>query len=443
MRRVTRRAVLLGSAAAAIVPHLSRAAPPPEADVAIVGAGIAGLAAARLLVERGKSVAVLEARNRVGGRAYTDTQRFGFPVDLGAAYLRFADANPLVAEFQKLGLRLQVDDGDFWLYDDGQEANAIDYDTLGGELERIDDAIDDARAAHADKPLAPLVRLNSRWADLARAMAGSLSFGVEFSQLSSGDASKVLGSGTDLWIASGLGAAVARLADGLTIHLETPVRSIAWSDRGVSLDYEGGTLRARAAVVTLPLGLLAKERVAFKPDLPAARREALGRLQVGLVDRIALHFRGAAFEAAANTLLVSSGGSGAQGREAMLIRLNALQQAAAIVTVGGAQARELEAAGPDMMVAAARARIKKLFGEGVDAQFQGGFAHAWGADPWALGSFSAARPGQAQARRTLGAPLGSVFFAGEAFAPPEWVGQLPGAWLSGRDAAIAALKAVG
>lgn len=439
-----RRLLALGLAAGFAPPAAVAQTAPAKTDIAVIGAGIAGLAAARLLADRGIAVAVLEARNRLGGRAFTDN-RFGFPVDLGALHLRSLEVNPLSSLVRQSRAASQVEDGDFWLYEPGREAAAGDYDALGAALDRIDDALNDAKSARQDRALASLVpALDTRWAEPAKALAGPLHVGLEFAQLSALDAPRLAGTGNDLWLNGGLGAWVASLGAGLPVFRSLPVHGIEWSERGVSISHAGGVLEARACIVTLPLGVLATGGVSFKPDWPAPKREALGRVQVGVIERIALRFRPGSIEAPASTQLYGPGPSSDidVARQAMQFRLNALGQPVVLASIGGSYARDLLRAGEAAMVDAARGRLARLLGPGIEAGFVEGLASSWGSDPYSLGSHSVTRPGAAAARRSLAQPMGRVFFAGEHVAPPEWVSQLPGAWLSGREAALAALKAL-
>jgi len=444
---LSRRQLLAFGLAAGLLPRFAQAQTlPAKVDVAVIGAGMAGLAAARLLTERGMKVAVLEARNRLGGRAFTDTSHFGFPVDLGAFHLRSLELNPLVAILRQGNTASQVEDGDFWLYELGREAGIGDYDALGAALDRIDDALNDAKSARLDRSLAALVpSLDTRWADAAKALAGPLHVGIDFAQVSALDAPRLAGTGNDLWLPGGLGAWVAAQGVGLPIFRERPVHGIEWSERGVVLNHAGGVLEARVCIVTLPLGVLATGGVTFKPEWPAPRREALGRLQVGAIERVALRYKPGSIDATANTQLYGPGpGSDIDtAKQAMQFRINALGQPVVLASLGGAYARDLVRAGEAALIEAARARLAKLLGPAIDAGFVEGMASNWSSDPYSLGSHSVARPGAVAARRTLAQPLGRLFFAGEHVAPPEWVGQLPGAWISGREAALAALKALG
>ncbi|WP_374466968.1 flavin monoamine oxidase family protein [Ferrovibrio sp.] len=466
MKRVTRREAIQGAATAAALPLLGMPAAVPaqtampgklpgEVDVAIVGAGIAGLAAARLLQERGRNVAVLEARNRIGGRAYTDTTRLGHPTDLGAAFLKSADINPLAGEMRRREARLQTDEGDFWLFDQGRDGNlrdaaTEDYDLLGLLYDRLDDALLDAKTLSTDVALASRARLDvngaQRWLDLARAMAGPLHVGIEYPQVSALDAPRLSGTGNDGWLSGGFGAWTADYAAGLPVWLDKPVVRIDWANDGITLATAEGEVRAGVGIVTVPLGVLAaRDGILFQPALPAAQREALGRMTMGLINRIALLYEPGSFNAPANTQVLANGG----GNRVFSFRLNVHDTPVVTATVGGDFARALEGQGEAAMVAAARAQLKRLFGDAADGRFVRGMASGWGQDPFSRGAIAAARPGFAVARRNAGRPLtsaagrGRVLFAGEAFAPPDWVGSAAGAWLSGRMAAIEALRALG
>lgn len=465
MAGISRRRAIQGGLATAALPlwprrdtALAQTHPQPalpgSVDVAIIGAGIAGLAAARILAERGRSVAVLEARDRIGGRIWTDTVRLGFPVDLGAASLRSADINPLVADLRRREVKLQADDGDFWLFDrtrdDVREASGLDYDALGSLYDRVDDAIVDAQTLRVDVALASRVKFNgngtdTRWADTARALAGPLHIGVEFGQVAAIDVPRLAGTGNDAWLPGGMGSWLASYAEGLPVYLSHPVTRIEWGDSGATVATALGQVRAAACIVTVPIGVLQQSDLVFQPALPAEQRDALRRLSMGLLNRIALHYEPGSFEAPVNTqVLLRVDAGAARGTGPMLFRLNVQAQPVAVAVVGGDYARALETQGEAAMIDAARAQLKALLGEEIDRRFIKGIASRWGAEPYSRGAVAAARPGFSIARRNA-ARSGQrrLVFAGEAFAPSEWVGSATGAWISGRTAAAEILRLLG
>lgn len=451
--RLSRRAMLAMAAALPFSRSGMAQEMPTETDVAVIGAGLAGLAAARLLRERGLRVVVLEARQRLGGRAFTDSSRFGFPVDLGALHLRSQELNPLVPLLRARSVPTELEDGDFWLFDAGRDAAPGDYDSLGADLDRLDDALADAKAARQDRPLAALVSLDSRWADAAKGLAGPLHVGLDFPQLSALDTPRLSGTGRDLWLPNGLGAWVASLGEGLAVFTGQPVHRIEWSESGAKILHAGGVLEARVCLVAVAPGVLTANGIGFSPAPPPARREALNRLQIGVIERVLLRFQPGSFDAVANTQAYGPASlpGGANGgppgppvaRQAMLFRLNCQNRPIVQASFGGSYARDLAKEGEAAMIAAARARLKLLLGGAADEGFVDGMATRWSSDPYSLGSHSVIRPGAGGVRRALAAPMGRVLFAGEYLAPPEWLGQLPGAWLSGREAAQAAIRILG
>lgn len=462
MTITTRRQAIMMTAAAALLPggFAARAATtlPSETEVVIVGAGLAGLSAARMLQDRGRNVVVLEARDRLGGRIWTNTSALDFPVDLGASLLRSADINPLAIEMRNREVRLQADEGDFWLFDQNssgepaRDAATEDYDALGFAYDKMDDALLDARALRSDVALASRIKLDSngpagRWIDLARALAAPLHVGVEFPALSALDAPRLIGTGNDAWLPGGLGTWLNQFATDLPVFRNRAVVRIDWAGTGgVTVATAEGHVRAEACIVTVPLGLLgAKDGIVFQPGLPEPQREALSRMTMGVIDRIALQYEGGTFDAPANTQALLR----AHNSRAMSVRLNAQGMPLVVAQVGGDYARDLEGRGEAAMIAAARSQVRAMLGEAVDRKFVKGVASHWGSDPWSRGAVATAKPGFATARRNAGRALTSnagrarVLFAGEAFAPIDWIGSAAGAWLSGRVAATEALRVLG
>lgn len=448
MTMLTRRQALMTGGAALLLPHHLRAAtsPPAEVDVVIVGAGLAGLSAARLLTERSRSTVILEARDRTGGRIRAETLAPGLTADLGAAMLRSADINPFVAELRRREVRLQADDGDFWLFDGGRDAETEDYDALGFACDKLDDALLDARTLRSDVTLGSRVKIEGKWADTARALAGPLHLGIDYNTVSALDAPRLSGTGNDAWISGGFAGWVASYAAGLPVYLNRPVVRIDWSGDQVTVATAEGEVRAEACIVTVPVVLLnAREGINFQPALPQPQREALGRLGMGVLDRVALHYEPGTFEAPANTQALPR----ISGTRGMSFRLNAQGLPLAIATLGGEHARELEAQGDAAMINAARLQLKAMFGDALDKRFIKGVASSWGRDPWSRGAVATVRAGFATARRNAGRALISpsgrarVLFAGEAFAPTDWIGSATGAWLSGKQAAAEALRLFG
>ena len=271
---------------------------PGEPDVAVVGAGAAGIAAARTLAALGRSCLVLEAAGRVGGRAFTDTAGLGAPFDQGASWLHEAEANPLTPIARRLGFTLRDERRrvrDILLVDGGRIATAEERTAHDAACEAWDAAAE-ARAARSAKdggpdiPLSEAVPRGGEWDATAAHWLGAIINGAEPEITSLRDYVATGLGGRNLQPAEGLGTLVARLAEGLPVVLDAPVARIAWGGPGGAVAAEGprGTVRARGCIVTVSTGVLAAGGLRFDPPLPAPLQEAIAGLPLGLLTKVAL-----------------------------------------------------------------------------------------------------------------------------------------------------------
>jgi polyamine oxidase len=262
--------------------------------VLVIGAGFAGLAAARALVDAGRDVIVLEARDRTGGRAHTVP--FGGAVaDLGPSWIHGVTDNPMAQLATEAGAGML----------------SFDYDNeIGGSAKAwafVDDLADralDAGNAEA-RPLSDLLPDNltaiQQWA-LAVEVSGE--FGADPSELAIAalDEGETMRGG-DALLEQGYGAVTDYLAAGLDIRLEWVVSEIEYGDEGVTVYSADGTeLWADLAVVTLPVGVLRAESVAFTPPLPSDKVDALAGLGSGLLDKLWLAFDDVFWDAEADVI---------------------------------------------------------------------------------------------------------------------------------------------
>lgn len=278
-----RRRFLAGLAGLATAgPALAQSDP----DVVIVGAGMAGLAAARTLTADGFRVRVIEARNRIGGRASTDTTRFSWPFDRGCTWIHSADVNPMTDIASKMGFDTLVDDTDTWLYLDGREATGTEYDRAEEALAALWRAIDrvsvnsDKSVYNAHPPASPFDRM-------AHDLLGA-GHAVDTRRLSAVDANSRIGTGIDRRVPRGFGALVAAYGRDVPVTLGTPVQRIRLTPSGVAVDTTSGTIPARAAIVTVPVSILQEDRIAFDPPLPAWKRAAIDGMAMGLLNKVAI-----------------------------------------------------------------------------------------------------------------------------------------------------------
>jgi len=437
LSRLSRRTVLAGAAALA-APALARAQSAAfDVDVAIVGGGAAGLAAGRELQRLGRSFVILEARDRIGGRTYTDAS-LGQPFDAGALYIHWAERNPWAEAARALGVETVSErNGAFRIYDQGRpqppferERRRAAFRTLSRELDEASDAPD----------VSVVERVAQAGPDVIEAAGGMtrMALGEEPERVSARDYAR-LWSGDDLVLPAGYGALAARYGEGLPVRLSTPVTAIDWSGPGVVLATPAGALRARRAVVTAPVGVLIEESIRFAPRLPDATLAGISGLAMGVLAKIALKFDGARFDVTPESDLFEIEGPGATwdfacwpfGRDLVVAYL------------GGDHARRVVGLGPEDSVRAALEAFSRIVGPQAQRRFVAGRAHGWIDDPYALGAYSHALPGHAGARALLAQPVGErIWFAGEATGGQggDFGGAMTagGAFLAGREAARAA-----
>jgi monoamine oxidase len=414
-----------------------------EPDVLVVGAGAAGIAAARRLAELGRSCRVLEAGPRIGGRAVTD-HRLGAPFDLGASWLHEAEHNPLTPIAQRMGLTLH-DSGrrrrDLLLTAGGRAATAAERAAWAEAVDDFD-ATAEARAAEGgpDIPLSDAVPRGGPWDATATHWLAEMINAAPAEDTSLHD---YVATGLDGWnpqVAEGVGTLVARLGEGLPVALSALVRRLRWGGPGVVAEGSFGTLRAQAAIVTVSTGVLAAGGIAFDPGLPGEVRDAIAGLPLGLLSKVGLRATGAE-----RFGLRAFGRLGRQvegpGDGPISWMLWPFDRDHVVGFLGGCRAWALAREGPAAAEAAAREELARYFGAAEVARaFPPGVPSVvtgWGEDPLFLGAYSHARPGQAGARAALrdAAPAGGrLRFAGEA-CHARYAATVGGAWDSGIHAA--------
>lgn len=406
--------------------------PPREADVAVIGAGAAGIAAARRLLRSGLSVAVVEARGRVGGRAVTVPIR-AHPVDLGAHWLHAGPINPLVRLGLARGEPLRKAPIEGHLVVGGRFGTAAESSALDRAFARADRALSlagrfgpDREAASALPPLGPFgKRVSTIHGLVSGRPLGEVSL-HDFPSLEYAD---------NFFIRGGFGAYVARLAEGLPIRLDAAARRIDWSGPGVRVETEAGTLRARAAVITLPMMLLGREAIRFSPSLPHAVGTAIAGFLPGTYEHVVLHWPGAPFRGPDRLASLLGMRHAAPG---LLTRLDGTPFH--FFELDHPTAMSLDAKDRDGAARYARTVMWEHFGHRAVRDLAVPRATDWRRDPWSLGSWAVAPPGLAPIRMALREAIGDrIWFAGEALSREQW-GTVGGAWAEGERAAEAVAR---
>ncbi|WP_435256425.1 flavin monoamine oxidase family protein [Thioclava sp. FR2] len=411
-----------------------------EVDVVIVGAGAAGLAAAKALRGLGISFVVLEAMDRIGGRALTTDADFGVPFDIGCAWLHAADRNPFFPEAKAAGWTLYHHDMALdHLWFGTRKADPAEMDRMR-EAEAALSACIEAHSGPDDR-LSALIH-NCHCLRANSTFAGPMDFGADDDEISIADFRTAADLDPNYFTREGFGALIHRWGADVPVKTGAAVRRIVWDGPGVRIEGNFGVVEAGACIVTVSTGVLQFEDIAFAPALPVAHQEAIFDLPMGLLTKI--------------PLAVSGTRLGLQAFDDLLIERHAKHDLFFLAFpfdldlmvgfVGGDFAWEMEAAGAAAAVDFATDRLVDLFGSDVRRHVGHGTMTNWGGERHVRGAYAAARPGKAEARITLSQPVGDrIWFAGEALAG-SLMQTAAGARLSGEAVAHAVagkIKAAG
>lgn len=417
-----------GLAAPLLLPRTGRTA---DVDAVVIGAGIAGLTATRLLREAGRNVITLEARSRIGGRAYTEDRTFGIPYDHGCAWLHSADINPLTELVANQGYDT-FDEGsmDTWLYLDGREASDESYASADEAFGILGDRLQEWSGG-TDLSVAELSPPRTRYDRIAHARVGPLEAGIATDRLSVADVNAQEGSGVELMVPRGMAAALIEAIGIVDVQLGHTVEAVDWSGDDIVVSGAWGAIRTRTVLVTVSTGVLASGAIRFTPELPDWKAGAIAGLPMGVLEKTTFQMQHGSVPASGNTLYVQNGENG----EVWDYLLRPFGSDLIVAFTGGRHALDLLDLPEADALEAVFEGLVQTFGADIREQVVRTHRTGWGRDPFALGAYSAALPGKLESRVALGRPVdGKLFFAGEAVVP-EWATQATAAWLSGREAA--------
>lgn len=440
---MTRRDLLSAAAVLAAAPALGTrawaASLPRDADIVVIGAGAAGISAARRVMAANRRVIVVEASGQVGGRCLTDTATFGVPFDRGARWMYNPETNPMIKLARAAGLDIAAAPTGQKIRIGRRNARAGETEEFLAAMVRANRAIDEASRGKADVACASVLPKDlGVWADTLEFVLGASFAGKDLNDVSAIDKARAQDRNAALACRQGMGALIAKLGEQVPLALSTPASRVSWSNRDVTVETPSGKIAARAAIVTVSSNVLAAGGIRFTPDIPKRQLDAAARLSLGSLDRIALQLEGNPLGLGRDDIIVEQSNS---TRTALLFA-NMAGSSLCSIDVGGSFGRDLSAQGEAAMVAFATEWLTKLFGSEVAAAVKKSSATRWNAAPFTQGAMSSAAPGAQGSRKTLTEPFGCMFLAGEATHETLW-GTVDGAWESGERAAEAALRRIG
>ena len=439
---ITRRDLLAGSAAMVLSPFATRAlaAPlPRDAEVVVIGAGAAGIAAGRRIAAAGRKVIVIEAAPNIGGRCVTDAASFDAPFDRGTRWLYNAETSPVAKLARGVGMDMLPAPRGQRIRIGRRNARAGESEDFLATLVRANRSMGDAVRGKADMPAAAgLPKDIGVWAGTTDFLLGATATGKDLKDLSALDLVAMAQRDGPSACRQGLGALIAKLGEGLPLMLSTPVTRIVWSNRDAQLETPAGKLNAKAVIMTASTNALLSGKIKFAPELPKRQQDAASKLTLGSYDHIALELPGNPLGLSRDDIVIEQ----STDRSTGFLLANLGGSSLCQVDVAGSFGTELSARGEAAMVAFATEWLTKLFGADVKNIARRTTATRWNDMPYIYGAMSAASPGGQPARKVLMEPLGSLFFAGEAAHETQW-GTVGGAWESGERAAEAALRKIG
>ncbi len=435
-----RRAFLKAAGASMIAPRLAFANVPSDPDVVIIGAGTAGLGAAKSLQKEGVSFVLVEADNRIGGRVFTHNDIFGVPFDMHAHWMSYPLDNPFIDYGKNNGFDIYKDPRESRSfvgnreatkeeYKDQNKAYDIFYNKIKNSAEHVTGDADNVRTALGE------AFFNSPWGYTVASNYGVWGMAQNSKDYSPVDWWNSVG-GEDVWFCrQGYGTLVAHYGKDVPVSLRTAVTDIDWSGEGVRVTTSEGTIRTKAVILTVSVGVLAKNHIRFVPELPVEKLEAISGIDMGVMDYIGLQFTEDVFGFGADVYVdQQQHDENGVGYMANMSGTNLVY-----AYVGGDQARLLENQGMDVAVAYGLDGMKSMLGNDIEKKFIKGFATATGKIPLYEGSYSSAKPGKQPMRAVLRRTVADrLFFSGEACHPSQWAtanGGLNAGTISGKHAA--------
>ena len=417
-----------------------------EADVIVLGAGISGLAAARTLVDKGLSVIILEARDRIGGRMWMDTS-LGVPLDLGASWIHGVSGNPIAELADQFGVETIASNYDNGVvYDfDGRKMSDSEYkeaeelfDSIYSEVAQMQEDTDD------DMPLQQafdqvISTRNLSVEELHRlefVIHGNfaLELGADPDNLSlwEWDQDEEFG-GDDVVFPQGYNQITDGLANGLDIRLGVKVVGVSYGADGVDVETSSGAYGADKVIVTFPLGVLKQATVKFDPPLPESKQSAIDRLDMGVLNKVYLKFQESFWDEEIEGISYVGERTGEWCD--WLNFMPYINEPVLMAFHGGAKGYAIEELSDDEIIAGAMKTLRVIYGNEIPEPEEF-IITRWGQDPFAFGSYSHVPPlASGDDYDAIFEPVDDVlYFAGEATSR-EYPATVHGAYLSGLAAA--------
>ncbi|MEM7431622.1 MAG: NAD(P)/FAD-dependent oxidoreductase [Pseudomonadota bacterium] len=408
-----------------------------ETDVVIIGAGSAGLSAAKELAKHDVSFAVLEASHRIGGRAYSESIGPDAWFDLGCAYLvigpdvdtHIDETNPFVDFAKGRGEVMEKYTHPARYHHNRHTLNGSELAAVEQYHQDCDDIIRQSVERGEDVPISDLIDLDNRFFAPYNDMM-AVTHPKDVDEGSALDFHNRVEEHINYNLQRGYGNLVGAWGRDVDVSLNTKVERIEWSAHGVSVITPKGTVKAKRLISTVSNGVLASGHIEFSPRLPDWKLDAIHGIPMGAENKIGVHFTSDVF-APEDTGYFQAWSDDEPGA---YIDVNLVSTNVVTVFIGGRFSQWMEKQGQPAAREFALDRIAAIFGNDIRKSAGRSIGTAWYTDPWTLGSYSSAAPGQYHQREWMPKPIDdTLFFAGESTARMH--GMCHGAYWSGKRAA--------
>jgi len=402
--------------------------PGTDIEVVVIGGGAAGVAAARRLHDASIRCLLVDARSRLGGRAWTVTDASGFALDLGCGWLHSADRNPWARVASEQGATIDKSSPPWTRPPPEWDFSRTEQADFQQAVSAFFARAEQAAQKEPDVAASTLLDPTSRWNGLINSLGTYIS-GTDLDQLSVKDFDNYADTGINWRVVEGYGAIISAYGADLPLMPDCRVSAVDHSGKRLRVETAKGAIEADQVIVTVPSTVLATERLRFTPPLPAKVQAAHG-LPLGLADKLFMALDGAEeFDKDVRVF----GRKDRPGTGAYQFRPLGRPQIEAYF--GGRLAADLEAGGDAAFFDFAVSELVGLLGSDFAGRIKPIHVHRWGHDPFALGSYSSALPGFAECRLTLAVPIDNrLFFAGEACSVHDF-STAHGGWNTGVAAA--------
>jgi monoamine oxidase len=408
-----------------------------QTDVIIVGAGAAGLSAAKELARQGISFVVVEASHRIGGRAYSEEIGPDVWFDLGCAYMdvgpdpenRIDESNPFVEFAIEQGAAAEEYGYESHYIYNGQSLTEVEKNAQTRYFAECDEAVRMSVESGADRAISDLIDLKNPYVTPYMDMM-AVTAPKDLDEASAADFFHRVEEHRTFNTLRGYGNLVAQWGSDVDVSLNSKVESIDWSGNDVVVKTIKGSITGRCLISTVSNGVLAAQHIHFTPRLPDWKMTAIQAVPMGAENKIGVHFTGDVF-APEDSGYYQVWSDTAQGA---YIDVNLMSTNVISVFMGGRFSIWMEQQGQRAAREFALDRIAEIFGNDIRQSVGRSIVTAWVTDPWTLGSYACALPGQHHLRESLSRSIDDkLYFAGEATA--RFYGFCHGAYWSGVRAA--------